>query len=204
MDLSGQKLLVVGLGQSGLAVAKFASARRAIVTANDARPESEIGAEMNQLREAGISVVAGGHPENLFTESDLIVMSPGVPLNISPVQTARSQGKKIVGEAEFASWFLKGRVIGITGSNGKTTTTSLTGALMRAAGQRVLVGGNIGMPLTSLVEESTDSTWTVAELSSFQLEAIESLRVNVAVITNVTPDHLDRHASFEDYCLAKQ
>ena len=204
MNLEGRQLLVVGLGRSGMAVARFAAARKAIVTANDARPESELLPEISELRGAGIAVVAGSHPDSVFSRADLIVLSPGVPSDLGPIQAARRLGKKIVGEAEFASWFLRGRMIGITGSNGKTTTTSLAGALMSSAGKNVLVGGNIGVPLTSLVEQSTDSTWTVAELSSFQLENIEKLRVNVAVVTNITPDHLDRHASFDEYCAAKQ
>jgi UDP-N-acetylmuramoylalanine--D-glutamate ligase len=204
VNLEGQKLLAVGMGRSGMAVARFAAARGAVVTANDAGPASELGPQIAELREAGISVLAGGHSEKLFLEADIIVLSPGVPPDIAPIQAARRSGIKIVGEAEFASWFLRGRIIGITGSNGKTTTTSLIGALMGAAGQEVLVGGNIGVPLTSLVEKSTEPTWTVAELSSFQLENVEQLRVNVAVVTNITPDHLDRHASFEEYCRAKQ
>jgi UDP-N-acetylmuramoylalanine--D-glutamate ligase len=187
-----------------MAVARFARARHAIVTANDERPESELRREISELREAGIAVVAGGHPDSLFSHADLIVLSPGVPSDLQPIRMARSSGKQIVGEAEFASWFLRGRMIGITGSNGKTTTTSLAGALMLSACKEVLVGGNIGVPLTGLVEQSTDATWTVAELSSFQLEGVDKLRVNVAVVTNITPDHLDRHASFEDYCAAKQ
>jgi UDP-N-acetylmuramoylalanine--D-glutamate ligase len=187
-----------------MTVARFAAARGAQVVANDVRPEAELGSELEELRRAGVSVAAGGHPEDLFTRADLIVLSPGVPPDISSLKAARRNGNRIVSEVEFASWFLRGSIIGITGSNGKTTTTALTAALMSAAGQAVLVGGNIGVPLTSLAESSTDSTWTVAELSSFQLEDIETLRVNVAVVTNVTPDHLDRHPSFEAYCAAKQ
>src|SRR5262249_39269744 len=173
-----------------MAVARSAAARGAVVTANDARAESELGSEILELGEAGVPVVAGGHPEKLFTGADLIVVSPGVPSDLDPIRAARHSGKLVVGEAEFASWFLRGRIIGITGSNGKTTTTSLTGAMMTAAGQAVLVGGNIGVPLTSLVEKSIDSGWIVAELSSFQLENIEKFRVNVAVVTNITQDHL--------------
>src|SRR5215831_13287333 len=187
-----------------MAVAKFAASRKAIVTGNDARLESELLPEISELREEGISVVAGSHPDGLFCGADVIVLSPGVPLDLGPIEAARRGGTRIVGEAEFASWFLKGKMIGITGSNGKTTTTSLAGALMRSTGKKVLGGGNNGVPLTSLVDKSTESTWTVAELSSFQLENIERLRVNVAVVTNITPDHLDRHASFEEYCAAKQ
>src|SRR5215472_5614714 len=125
-----------------MAVARFASARKAIVTANDARPESELLPEITELRGAGIAVVAGSHPDSVFSQADLIVLSPGVPSDLRPIRAARRLGKKVVGEAEFASWFLRGRMIGITGSNGKTTTTSLAGALMGSAGKDVLVGGN--------------------------------------------------------------
>src|SRR6185295_7093787 len=128
---------------------------------------------------------------------------PGVPADLPQLESARSKGIEIISEPELAGRFIQGRMIGVTGSNGKTTTTTLIGELMRAAGADVIVGGNIGTPLTSLIEKSSDSAWIVAELSSFQLEIIESLRVNVAVVTNITPDHLDRHGTFENYVLAK-
>jgi UDP-N-acetylmuramoylalanine--D-glutamate ligase len=131
------------------------------------------------------------------------VLSPGVPADLAPLDSARRAGVEIISEPELAGRFLRGRMIGVTGSNGKTTVTTLVGEMMRAAGADVIVGGNIGTPLTSLIEESAENTWTVAELSSFQLEMIDSLRVNVAVVTNITPDHLDRHGSFANYVLAK-
>ncbi|HET9529918.1 MAG TPA: UDP-N-acetylmuramoyl-L-alanine--D-glutamate ligase [Blastocatellia bacterium] len=203
MQIEGKKVLVVGIARSGVAAARVLVSRGAMVTANDMKLESDMAAEVDELRRLGVMLSLGGHPEALFLNADLIVVSPGVPATIEPLQKAARAGIKIISEVELAGLLLKGRLIGITGSNGKTTTTTLTGELMRAAGAQVLVGGNIGTPLTSLVDKSTDETWTVAELSSFQLETIDTTRVHVAVVTNITPDHLDRHGSFEDYMRAK-
>ena len=203
MDLEGKKVLVVGLARSGVAVARLAASRGAMVVANDIKPESEIREAADELRKLGVMLSLGGHPESLFLNADLIVLSPGVPADLEALESARRAGIEIISEPELAGRFLRGRMIGVTGSNGKTTVTTLIGELMRAAGADVIVGGNIGTPLTSLIEKSTDQTWTVAELSSFQLEMIDSLRVNVAVVTNITPDHLDRHGSLENYVKAK-
>ena len=203
MDLEGKKVLVVGIARSGIAVARLLVSRCAMVIANDIKPESEIREAADELRKLGVTLSLGGHPESLFVNADLIVLSPGVPADLEPLESARRAGIEIISEPELAGRFLQGRMIGVTGSNGKTTVTTLIGELMRAAGADVIVGGNIGTPLTSLIEQSTEQTWTVAELSSFQLEMIDSLRVHVAVVTNITPDHLDRHGSFENYVSAK-
>jgi UDP-N-acetylmuramoylalanine--D-glutamate ligase len=210
MNITGKKILVVGIARSGVAAARLLASRGAEVTANDnkaeaelVKPESSLASDVEELRQAGVRFVFGLHPEEIFLQADLIVLSPGVPANIAALQQARTAGIEIISEPELAGRFLRGRIIGITGSNGKTTTTTLIGELMKAAGADVIIGGNIGTALTSLVEKSNDHTWTVAELSSFQLETIESLRVHVAVVTNITPDHLDRHGSFENYVQAK-
>jgi UDP-N-acetylmuramoylalanine--D-glutamate ligase len=203
MDVEGKKVLVVGIARSGLAAARLLASRGAMVIANDAKPESELRDAATELRELGVMLSLGGHPESLFENADLVVLSPGVPADLAALESARRAGIEIISEPELAGRFLRGRMIGVTGSNGKTTVTMLIGELMRAANADVIVGGNIGMPLTSLIEKSSDRTWTVAELSSFQLEMIDSLRVNVAVVTNITPDHLDRHGSFENYVQAK-
>ena len=203
MDLEGKKVLVVGLARSGVAVAHLVASRGAMVVANDIKPESELREAADELRKLGAMLSLGSHPETLFLNVDLIVLSPGVAADLEPLELARAAGIEIISEPELAGRFLRGRMIGVTGSNGKTTVTTLIGELMRAAGADVIVGGNIGTPLTSLIEKSTDRTWTVAELSSFQLEMIDSLRVHIAVVTNITPDHLDRHGSFDDYVLAK-
>jgi UDP-N-acetylmuramoylalanine--D-glutamate ligase len=203
MDLEGKKVLVVGIARSGVAAARLLASRRAMVIANDIKPESELGDAADELRKVGVMLSLGAHPESLFVNAELIVLSPGVPADLGPLESARHAGVEIISEPELAGRFLRGRMIGVTGSNGKTTVTTLVGELMRAAGAEVIVGGNIGTPLTSLIEKSAENTWTVAELSSFQLEMIDSLRVNIAVVTNITPDHLDRHGSFGDYVLAK-
>ena len=141
----------------------------------------------------------GGHTPATFLEQDLIVVSPGVPANLPALELARARGIPVWSEIELAWRFLRGKLVAITGSNGKTTTTSLVAHILKTAGIPTLVGGNIGVPLLSLVESSTDSTVTVAEISSFQLETIEEFRPEIGVLLNLTPDHLDRHASFEDY-----
>jgi UDP-N-acetylmuramoylalanine--D-glutamate ligase len=210
MDVAGKKIIVVGIARSGIAAARLLVSRGASVTANDYKAEAELmksgaefAGEIQELREAGVGFVFGSHPEEIFLRADLIVLSPGVPANLAALERAREAAIEIISEPELAGRFLRGRMIGITGSNGKTTTTTLIGELMKAAGAEVIVGGNIGTALSGLVEKSHDDTWTVAELSSFQLETIESLRVQVAVVTNITPDHLDRHGSFANYVEAK-
>lgn len=203
MTINGKKVLVVGVARSGVAAARLLVSRGAMVIANDAKPESELRDAAAELRALGVMLSLGGHPESLFANADLIVLSPGVPADLPQLESARRAGIEVISEPELAGRFMSGRMIGITGSNGKTTVTTLTGELMRAAGADVIVGGNIGTPLTGLLEKSSETSWTVAELSSFQLEMIDSLRVNVAAVTNITPDHLDRHGSFENYVRAK-
>jgi len=202
MQVAGKNILVVGLARSGVAAAEFLAVRGARVTVNDAKPESELK-EAAALRTKGIEVVGGSHPHALFEKSDLIVVSPGVPLALEPFKLARAAGVPIIGEVELAARFLRGKLVGITGSNGKTTTTTLVGELLKDAGLFTQVGGNIGTALISLVETSRDDGFTVVELSSFQLEAVEQLHVNVALLLNITPDHLDRYDSMEDYAAAK-
>jgi len=202
MQVAGKNILVVGLARSGVAAAEFLAARGAQVTVNDAKPETELK-DAAALRAKGIEVVGGNHPLELFEKSDLIVVSPGVPLALEPFRRAGAAGARIIGEIELAARFLRGRLVGITGSNGKTTTTTLIGELLKQAGLPTQVGGNIGTPLVSLVETSLDDGFTVVELSSFQLEAVEQLHVNVALMLNITPDHLDRYDSMEDYAAAK-
>jgi UDP-N-acetylmuramoylalanine--D-glutamate ligase len=202
VEVKGKKILVVGLGRSGVAAAEFLHARGAIVTANDAQAEERLAAA-SDLRGRGIEVVAGAHPRGLFESADLIVASPGVPLALEPFERARAVGVAVISEVELAARFLRGRLVGITGTNGKTTTTTLIYELLRQAGLTVQVGGNIGTPLVSLVEGSRDDGLTVIEISSFQLEAVERLHLFAAALLNITPDHLDRYASVEEYAEAK-
>ncbi len=203
MEVSGRRILVVGGALSGVSAAKFLKARDARVVVNDNKAEAE-WPEAAILRDAGIEIVAGSHPTELFEEADLIVVSPGVPLALEPFARARAAGVEIIGEIELAARFIRGRLVGITGSNGKTTTTALTGELLLRAGFSVQVGGNIGRPLTALVETSRDDGLTVIEMSSFQLEAVRQTRFNAAAILNITPDHLDRYPSIEAYAAVKE
>jgi len=202
-ELRGKRVLVVGLARTGVATALFCIARGARVTATDARPENEIGEAIAPLRSAGVGLELGGHQENTFLEQDLIVPSPGVPADAPMLQAARAKGVTIWSEVELADRFLNGRLIGITGSNGKTTTTSLMEHILKNAGFSTILAGNIGTPLIARVEQSGEATITVAELSSFQLELIETFRPNIAVFLNLTPDHLDRHHTLEEYSRAK-
>src|SRR5262249_53036558 len=202
MQVHGKKILVVGMARSGVAAAEFLSARGARVIVNDAKPEGELK-DAPILRAKGIEIVGGSHPAELFENSDFIVASPGVPLTLEMFGRARVAGVEVIGEVELASRFLRGRIVGITGSNGKTTTTTLTGDLLKRAGFRAQVGGNIGTPLISLVETSDHDGFTVVELSSFQLESVEQLHPFAAVIINITPDHLDRYESIDHYAAAK-
>ncbi|HEY1649289.1 MAG TPA: UDP-N-acetylmuramoyl-L-alanine--D-glutamate ligase [Terracidiphilus sp.] len=204
MELKGKKVLVVGLGKSGLAAALFLRHKGAQVTVSDVRSAEALAKDIPALLEEGIMVEAGGHGLLTFRRQDLIVVSPGVPLNTPELVQARNFGLPIIGELELAARFLKGKILAITGSNGKTTTTALTGEILKEAGLPTLVGGNIGVPVVSLIEESTAESWSVLEVSSFQLETTEQFRPAIAVILNITPDHLDRHGSFENYARAKE
>jgi UDP-N-acetylmuramoylalanine--D-glutamate ligase len=202
-DFAGKRVLVVGLARTGVAVSLFAAGYGATVTASDEKPEAALGETAARLRAAGVKLALGGHPGAAFSGQDLIVLSPGVPANLPPLALARAAGVPVWSEIELAWRFLRGKLVAITGSNGKTTTTSLVAHILKTAEIPTLVGGNIGAPLLSLVETSTDSTVTVAEVSSFQLETIEAFRPEIGVLLNLTPDHLDRHASFEAYAAAK-
>jgi UDP-N-acetylmuramoylalanine--D-glutamate ligase len=203
IDLAGKRVLVVGLARTGVAVSLFAVEHGATVRAPDEKPESAIAEVASKLRAAGVKLAVGSHTPAIFLEQDLIVLSPGVPANLPALELARSRKVPVWSEIELAWRFLRGKLVAITGSNGKTTTTSLVAHILKTAGITTLVGGNIGEPMLSLAESSTDSSVTVAEVSSFQLETIEAFRPEVGVLLNLTPDHLDRHASFDEYAAAK-
>jgi UDP-N-acetylmuramoylalanine--D-glutamate ligase len=203
MELNGKRALVVGLGKSGVASALFMKAHGARVTVSDTKSGDELRNEIPVLLDHGITVETGGHGDRTFRGQDLIVVSPGVPVDAPPLVQARSLGETVIGEIELAAQFLPGPIVAITGSNGKTTTTTLTGEIMTAAGLPTLVGGNIGTPAISLAERAKPETVVVLEISSFQLETIQTFRPKIAVVLNVTPDHLDRHRTFEIYTDAK-
>ena len=203
IDLRGKRVLVVGLARTGVSTALFCAARGARVTATDSRTEGEIGESVAKLRDAGVTLELGGHCEQTFLDQDLIIPSPGVPADEVHLQSAHAHNVKIWSEIELAYRFMKGRLIGITGSNGKTTTTSLVQHILASAGMRTVLAGNIGTPLIACVDAMNENSWTVAELSSFQLELIETFRPNLGVLLNLTPDHLDRHRTMAAYGAAK-
>jgi UDP-N-acetylmuramoylalanine--D-glutamate ligase len=204
MDLKNKRVLVVGLGKSGLSAAMFLRGQGARVTVSDARSAVALAKEIPALLEAGIMVESGGHGLLTFRRQDLIVISPGVPMDTPEVKQVVALGLPVIGELELASRYLKGQVVAITGSNGKTTTTTLVGKIFADAGVPTQVGGNIGLPVIDLVAKSTLDTVSVLEVSSFQLETVEEFHPRIAVILNITPDHLDRHGSFERYVAAKE
>jgi len=203
MELKDKRVLVVGLGKSGVASALFLKERGARVTVSDTKSGDELRDEIPALLDQGITVETGGHGERTFHGQDLIVVSPGVPVDAPPLVQARALGETVIGEIELASRFLSGPIVAITGSNGKTTTTALVGEILTAGGRPTLVGGNIGTPAISLAERATPESVIVLEVSSFQLETIEKFHPKIAVVLNVTPDHLDRHRTFEAYAGAK-
>src|SRR2546423_4286230 len=203
MELNNKRVLVVGLGRSGVASALFLKSRGARVTVSDAKSEEQLREQIPTLLDAGIAVETGAHGERTFRNQDLIVVSPGVPIDAEPLVQARALGQPVIGEIELASQFLPGPIVAITGSNGKTTTTTLVGEIIAGSGFKTLVGGNIGTAAISLAEQATVDTTVVLEVSSFQLETIRTFRPKVAVVLNVTPDHLDRHRTFAAYVDAK-
>ena len=204
MQIEGRKALVLGAGKSGVASARFLAARGATVALHDEKAVEEWNEDARSLKERkGVGLISGELPSWLLDQIDLVVISPGVPTNTIPARYVDRKDGEVIGEVELAYRFMKGRIVGITGSNGKTTTTTLVGELLKNAGIKTQIGGNIGTPLLSLAESSTDDGWTVVELSSFQLETIKGFRANVAICLNVTPNHLDRYESFKDYAAAK-
>jgi UDP-N-acetylmuramoylalanine--D-glutamate ligase len=202
-ELRGKHVLVIGLARTGVATARFCVEHGATVTGMDAHAESELGADVIRLREQGVQLELGGQPETSLLNQDLVIPSPGVPADAPLLQQARSKGITVWSEIELADRFLDGRLIGITGSNGKTTTTSLVHHLLKVAGFSTMVAGNIGTPLISRVALTSEGTTTVAELSSFQLELVETFHPDIAVLLNLTPDHLDRHKTMDVYAAAK-
>ncbi|MFQ5662487.1 MAG: UDP-N-acetylmuramoyl-L-alanine--D-glutamate ligase [Terriglobia bacterium] len=203
MELKDKRALVVGLARTGAAAARVLAARGARVTVSEQRPESAVAAEAAGLRALGVEVECGRHSDGTFVAADLIVLSPGVPLSLPQLRKAREKGIEIISELELAWRFLRGTVVAVTGSNGKTTTVALLGKIFAQAGRHLQVGGNIGIPLITLVEGARDDSVNVVEVSSFQLEAITSFRPRVAALLNLTPDHLDRHVVMSEYVAAK-
>jgi len=203
MQLTGRRVLVVGLGRSGRAAVRLAKARGAIVAASDAAGAEKLSAALRELEPDLDRVETGGHSAELLRWAELIVVSPGVNTEQPMFEEARKRGTEIIGEVELAYRFLACPLIGITGTNGKSTTTALIGHILRAAGKNVFVGGNLGTPLIEVFDEEREPELAVAELSSFQLETIRLLRASVAALLNLAPDHLDRYTGLEKYYAAK-
>lgn len=203
MNLEGKRVLIVGLGSTGEALCSFLLYHGAQVKVSEKKMPEEIGQKISSWEQKGVSVEAGAHDQKSFMEADLIVPSPGVPW-IPELEAARANGVKIISEIELAYKFLKGKIVGITGSNGKSTTATLTKKILEEGGFKTYLAGNIGTPLISFVDNSQDDHIYVTEISSFQLEHIEEFRVSVSVLLNISPDHLDWHPSFEDYYEAKK
>ncbi|HDK44172.1 MAG TPA: UDP-N-acetylmuramoyl-L-alanine--D-glutamate ligase [Desulfobacteraceae bacterium] len=199
------RAVVVGLGASGLAAVRFLHGLGARVSVSESRPETRIaGDNLALLRRLGVALETGGHPTGFFPGPELVVPSPGVPLDLPVLKYAAAQGAAIAGELALAAGRIRVPVVGVTGSNGKTTVTSLLGDLLRAGGRRVFVGGNIGTPLLNYLQDPGGIEVVVLELSSFQLELSGTFRPDVALFLNLSPDHLDRHGSMERYGAAKR
>lgn len=204
MDLKGKKTLVLGAGKSGVAAARFLAKHGAIVALHDKKPLDDWSEDAKALKQDyKVGLIDGQIPSWLLDQIDLVIISPGVPTSSIPARYVDRKGGEVIGEIELAYRFLKGKIIGITGTNGKTTTTTLIGEILKHAGLKVQVAGNIGLPLIEVVETADDDTWNVVELSSFQLETIKFFHPNIAIALNVTPNHLDRYNFFSDYAAAK-
>jgi UDP-N-acetylmuramoylalanine--D-glutamate ligase len=207
IGLSGAKVVVVGGARTGMSAARFLAGRGSLVTLTDMSDLAGKKTELSELRDMGVVTDLGRHDTAAFLSADLIVLSPGVPLFLEPLAEARKKGVRIIGEVELAFRFFDTPVVAVTGTNGKTTTTALLGAVLEACGKKVLVGGNIGTPLIEFAagpgEKGPAVDFIVAEISSFQLEAIETFAPRVALLLNITPDHLDRYRSYEEYIAAK-
>ena len=214
-NLRGKSVVVVGMGKSGVAASHVLRSVGAQVTIADERDESAFTDQIASLRERSIRVIAGTGLEHILYDADLVVLSPGVPFDHQALVAARDRGIRVIGEIELASWFLEAPLIAVTGTNGKSTTVRLIGAILEESGKKAFVGGNLGVPLSEAVLSSDASVWPqapstptyeyiVAEVSSFQLETIEHFRPWIAAVLNISPDHLDRHESLSHYQAAKQ
>jgi UDP-N-acetylmuramoylalanine--D-glutamate ligase len=203
LELKDRRVLVVGLGRSGLAASRFLLGRGARVTATDMRPASTLGAGAAALADAGVRLACGGHDAGDFLAAELIVVSPGVRPDLPALSAARREGIPVVAEVELASWYVRGHLLGLTGSNGKSTTTALLARMLAEAGRDAVACGNIGLPLLEAMAGDHDRRWYAVELSSFQLETTERLHAEVAGLLNIQPDHLDRHRDLQEYRAAK-
>ena len=204
MDLCGKNTMVVGLGESGLAVVRFVAGRGARVVVNDQRDREALGAAATEAEELGARLVLGGHPDSAFEDLELIVVSPGVP-PLAQLDRAEQHGVPVISEIELAARFIEAPIVAITGTNGKSTVTTLIGEMSRRLERPVFVGGNLGRPMIEAAgtDAGAKGGLVIVELSSFQLERVSQMKAHVAILLNITPDHLDRYPSFEAYAAAK-
>lgn len=205
MDWKTKNILIVGLGKTGLSLTAFALRRGARVLLSDTRPRPELDALLAPFGEArsAFRVEAGGHTSDFFLQADLILLSPGIPLDITPLKKAREQGIPVWGELELFARYCATPTVAVTGTNGKTTTTALINELLRSSGRTTFLGGNIGRPLTEYLLGDQDRQIVVAEISSFQLDTASRFRPRVGVLLNITEDHLDRYPDFHAYVASK-
>jgi UDP-N-acetylmuramoylalanine--D-glutamate ligase len=202
-NLKDRSVTVVGLGKSGLAAARFCRGAGAAVTVSEAGEAGGFSTEIAQLEPAGVRLEFGPHRPESFAKADLIILSPGVPHRLPPLEAARRRGVPVVGEMELATRFIREPMAAITGTNGKTTTTELLGAMLKASGMTVFVGGNIGNPLIEYVENGQSVDWLVLEVSSFQLDTMETFHPRIGCLLNISEDHLDRYPDFDAYAASK-
>lgn len=203
-ELKDKKILVVGLGKTGVSLAHFLTRHGAQVTITDHKSKPELSAQLEQLADLPLKFELGGHSPKVFMQQDLVILSPGVPPNLKIFEYARSHGAKITGEFEFASGFIKEPIVGITGSNGKTTVSKLTEAFLKESGVSCWVGGAIDRPLTDYLRNEEKAQVVIAEISSYMLELCENFTPANVVFTNLAENHLDRYRSMEDYINAKR
>lgn len=202
-EFAHKRVVIVGCGKTGLALARFFSAQGARVTVSERKPLAELAQSAAELRSLGVALESGGHRRETFLHADLIGLSPGVPPALAPLAVAREKGIPVVGEIELAARFIRQPVAAVTGTNGKTTTVTLLGDMLRASGRRVFVGGNIGRPLIEFAAQPNAVDLLVVELSSFQLDTLETLRPRISVLLNISEDHLDRYADMAAYAASK-
>lgn len=203
MQLNGKHITVAGLGKTGQALVHFLLRRGAAVTVSDSAPENHLADIPFQLRQAGVSLELGKHSPDTFQQADLIVLSPGVPHTIAPIEAARRAGVSVIGEIELAARFITTPIVAVTGTNGKSTVTRLIGLMLKKSGQSVFVGGNLGTPLISYADGPQQADMVIAEISSFQLDTAETFHPAVGVLLNITADHLDRYPDLRSYGASK-
>ncbi|MFO8083059.1 MAG: UDP-N-acetylmuramoyl-L-alanine--D-glutamate ligase [Desulfobacterales bacterium] len=203
MELKNKHIAVVGLGITGEAVARFLIRHGAKVTVTDTASGNQVGKTAEKLNSMGVMTRLGGHDSQIFHDSDMIILSPGVPHTLNHFVQARERGIPVIGEIELACRFISEPIIGVTGTNGKTTTTTLLGQMLKNSGMKIFVGGNIGNPLIDYVDAKRKAQWLVVELSSFQLDTIKQFRPKIALLLNITDDHMDRYTDFNAYMDSK-